>query len=95
MAFSLEALIPVLSAILLACLGYWKNRPEEDFNQLKFLRTIIVGILVGVVQIQLNLTPASAEGWVTMFLVSTGVIDIIIKFIEGLGKRGVAPTLLT
>ena len=95
MAINLESLIPVISAIFLAVIGYWKNKPEEDFSQTKFLRTVIVGILVGVVQIALNLTPGSAEGWVTMFFIQTGVIDVIIKFIEGLGKRGVAPTILS
>ena len=94
MALTLESLIPVLSAIVIACIGYWKNRPEEEFSQTKFIRTIIIGIVVGVVQVALNLTPVTASDWATLFLVNTGIIDIIVKILEGLGNRAKEGTLI-
>ena len=76
--------ISILSAVLAAILGYLKNRPNEDFDKEKFLHTVVIGVAVGIVQVALNVAPGSAEGWVTMFLVQTGLIDTVERGLKAL-----------
>lgn len=90
----LATVIPLVSAFVLAAVGYWKNRPSEDFNKEKFARTIIIGLAVALIQVALNITPGSAEGYITMYLVNTGIIDLIERFLRGIGNRAPAGTLI-
>jgi hypothetical protein len=76
--------LSILSAIVAAILGYLKNRPNEDFDQDKFLHTVLIGVAIGIVQVMLNVAPGSAEGWVTMFLIQTGIIDTVERALKAL-----------
>lgn len=76
--------LSILSAVIIAILGYLKNRPSEDFDKTKALHTIVIGVAVGIVQVMLGITPGSAEGWVVMFLVNTGIIDTVEKLLRAL-----------
>ena len=75
--------ISILSAVVAATLGYLKARPNEDFNRDKFIRTVLIGLAIGVAQVLLNVTPSSAESWVTLFFIQTGLIDTIERLLKG------------
>ena len=75
-------LIPFVMAIITSLLGYFSTTPPEQFNKGKFLSTIFIGILVGVLTAVLGWDYATATQW----LASSGIIIWVYWFSNILTK---------
>jgi len=75
----------VLIGVLYAGLGYMKNRSREDFDIVKFMRTIGVGAFVGVVApyVGLDLATFDFENVAT----TAGLIFFIQTTLQALVRR--------
>jgi hypothetical protein len=58
--------------------GYLTGTPKEQFNFLKFLRTMIIGFIVGYVEYQYSMTFSDALAFVSNNAVFTALIDQIL-----------------
>ena len=81
--------IAILASIAYAMTHYFKKAGKEKFSVTKFLATVIVGAIVGVVMYTQNV-PITEESFETQFIAYAGlvalvenVIKIIIKGVRG------------
>jgi len=66
-------LYAIAAAVIYALAGYFKTQPAETFDKQKFVTTIVIGVLVGVVEVYLNVTFEAAYN----LLLSMGLIVVI------------------
>ncbi len=66
----------IFYAILYAAGGYWKAHSVngEAFDGGKFVTTILIGFLVGIVQVATGFSTVDATSAVTSFLLTSGLI---------------------
>lgn len=64
----------VLIAIGFGLVGFLKNTKPEDFDPVKFLITIFVSILAGLLMFYMKYNYATAADFVTNVLVNTGIL---------------------
>lgn len=50
-------------AVINTLLGYFKNTPPEDFDLVKFLGTLLIGLTIGFLTVAFGWTYESAEEW--------------------------------
>jgi len=77
----------VLIAIGLGIGGYLKNTTPEEFDEVKFLITVIISIFVGFVMYWLGYDYTTAENVVTNILVQSGALIWIEYWLKALIRR--------
>jgi hypothetical protein len=65
----------ILVAAIYGLASYFKDHDDEHFNLALFLKTVLIGLFVGIVQFQLGLTYDQALVWVTTNAVLMQLID--------------------
>lgn len=73
----------VLVGLFYAGLGYLKNRGREDFEAKKFLRTVAVGAVVGLVAPYIGLDLANFESVAT----TTGIIVLLQTILQAMVRK--------
>ena len=70
-----EILKGVGSGVLVAFLGYAKSNTKESFDGPKFLKTVVIGGVVGGISAFTGQTPTSVEAEIGQYALITYVID--------------------
>lgn len=78
-----QALYTVLPALIYALSGYMAATPEENFNPALFTKTLLIGVIVGIVQFQVGLTYDQAFQLVSSNAIVMYLLD---KLVNALGK---------
>jgi hypothetical protein len=79
---------PILLSVLLAVLGYLKNRGKEDFSGWKFCYTIFWGIVIAIVSIYFKLQVSEAETLVLQLATQVGLVEFTSLFFKALWVNG-------
>lgn len=75
--------ISFIMAVVTSLLGYFKNTPPENFNPGKFLATILIGTVIGLLTGALGWTYETATEW----LASSGLTVWIYWFANIVANR--------
>src|SRR4030042_4234059 len=73
---------PVLVSVVLAVLGYLKNRGKEDFSGWKFSYTVFWGIVIAVVSVYFRLQVSEAETLVLQLATQVGLVEFTALFFK-------------
>ena len=78
-----QIVLAITAAVIYALAGYFKSQPAETFDREKFLTTIVIGVIVGIVEVYLNVTFEAAYN----LLLSMGLIVVIENVCKILWRR--------
>lgn len=85
----MNPLIPsILGAIIYALGGYFKSSTVEDFDRQKFITTILVGAIVGIIQFYLQVDIEAAYAIVLGMGLVSFIENVAKATIRWLEKRG-------
>lgn len=79
-----QALYTVLPALIYGLSGYMAATPQEKFDPWLFTKTLIIGIVVGVVQFEYGVTYDNAFALVSQNAIATYFIDKFVNAIRTL-----------
>jgi len=80
-----EIVIAVIAAIVYAIAGYFKSGGSEHFEPPKFVATIAVGAIVGLL-IYAKGSPLTEEAVETQFIAYAGLVVLIENFLKGITR---------
>jgi hypothetical protein len=79
-------MVPIIGAIGYSVAAYFRDTPLEVFNPTKFLSTVLVGAVIGIISVQ-TASPLT-EQWVGVQLIAyAGMTSVIENAIKAIWRR--------
>ena len=87
MSVDITTISTIVGALIWFLIGYWGKKPEESFNPEKVFKTIVAGLIVGVLVVVFKLPETEALG-VMGVLSKMGAIVLLERVYKNLFKSG-------
>jgi len=76
-----------IGAFLWAVFGYLSRQGDEDFQPEKLLSTILAAVVVAFLDVAYGIDPETGELLYLYYLLKTGIVGVIDKFIKTIWRR--------
>tara|TARA_Y100000310_G_scaffold29541_1_gene28082 strand:- start:1383 stop:1673 length:291 start_codon:yes stop_codon:yes gene_type:complete len=91
MAGELNVILTLVSAVIMAALGYLKNSSEESFDPSKLFTTFVAAFIIGGLYAGANVPTVVGEELFEYFLIRSGAVVFLERIFKALWRKWIGP----